>query len=107
MYCVIHVDDMAEVFAHVLMADKPAHRVYNSGGTPISLGQIADIVRSFLPDAKITFEHEHGAKGQCDLPPRQQPPTLRVRCIQYPPFPERVLQIINDTRRDVGLPTVG
>src|SRR5215475_3607432 len=36
MVCAIHVDDMAEVFARVTMSDKPAHRVYNSGGTPIS-----------------------------------------------------------------------
>ena len=107
MYCAIHVDDMAEVFARVLMADKPAHRVYNSGGTPISLGEIADIVRSYLPDAKITFQHERGAK-EANATYRLDNSRLRSEfAIQYPPFPERVLQIINDTRRDVGLPPVG
>src|SRR5262249_56847484 len=58
MVCAIHVDDMAEVLARVLMTDKPAHRVYNSGGTSISLGEIADIVRGYLPDARISFHHE-------------------------------------------------
>src|SRR5262249_17958134 len=62
MVCAIHVDDMAEVFARVTMSDKPAHRVYNSGGTPISLGEIADIVRSYLPDANISFQHDQGAQ---------------------------------------------
>ena len=37
MCCAIHVDDKAEVFARVLLTDKPAHRIYNSGGTSISL----------------------------------------------------------------------
>ena len=40
MCCAIHVDDIAEVFARVVLADKPAHRIYNSGGTSISLGGI-------------------------------------------------------------------
>ena len=31
MRCPIHVDDIAEVFARVLMTDKPKHAVYNSG----------------------------------------------------------------------------
>src|SRR6201993_3747120 len=58
----IHVDDIAEVFARVLLTDKPRHVVYNSGGTPISLGDLADLVREFVPDAQITFEHETGGK---------------------------------------------
>ena len=62
MVCAIHVDDMAEVFARMVMADKPARRVYNSGGTSISLGEIAEIVRTYLPDARIGFRNEHGAK---------------------------------------------
>src|SRR6201994_1171110 len=37
----IHVDDIAEVFVRVAMADKPAHAIYNSGGQTISLGEIA------------------------------------------------------------------
>ena len=33
MRCVIHVEDMAEAFVRVLLADKPKHTTYNSGGT--------------------------------------------------------------------------
>src|SRR6201994_149386 len=63
MRCPIHVDDIAEVFTRVLLTDKPKHSVYNSGGVAISLGEIADIVREFLPDAKISFEKETGGKA--------------------------------------------
>ena len=33
MRCPVHVDDIAEVFARVLLTDKPRHAVYNTGGT--------------------------------------------------------------------------
>src|SRR5437870_9093950 len=60
MRLLIHVDDIAEVFARVLLADAPRHDIYNSGGVAVSLGELADLVREFLPDAKITFEQEGG-----------------------------------------------
>lgn len=106
MVCAIHVDDMAEVFARVMMTDKPAHRVYNSGGTPISLGEIADIVRSYLPDAKINFQNEHGAKASNPTYRLDNSRLLSEFAIAYPPFRQRVLQIINDTRGKIGLPAV-
>jgi nucleoside-diphosphate-sugar epimerase len=107
MVCAIHVDDMAEVLARVVLTDKPAHRIYNSGGTPISLGEIADIVRSYLPDAKINFQSEHGAKEANATYRLDNRRLLSEFDLRYPPFRHRVLQIINDTRRDMGLPPVG
>src|SRR5712691_13340911 len=41
----IHVEDIAEVFVRVLLADAPRYPVYNSGGTPISLGDLAETVQ--------------------------------------------------------------
>ena len=107
MVCAIHIDDMAEVFARVLMTDTPAHRVYNSGGTSISLGEIADIVRAYLPDANISFQQERGAKEQNATYLLDNSRLLSEFAIAYRPFRERVLQIINDIRREVGLPLVG
>lgn len=107
MCCAIHVDDMAEVFARVLLTDKPGHRIYNSGGTSISLGEIADIVRSFLPDAKITFQNERGAKEANATYLLDNSRLFSEFAIQYPPFRERVLQIINDTRRNIGIAPIG
>src|SRR5499433_1908585 len=60
MRLLIHVEDTAEVFARVLLADAPRHSLYNSGGIPVSLGELADVVRQFLPDAQITFAQEGG-----------------------------------------------
>ena len=60
MRLLIHVEDIAEVFARVLLADAPRHSLYNSGGIPVSLGELADIVRGFIPDARITFANEGG-----------------------------------------------
>ena len=106
MVCAIHVDDIAEVFARVVMADKPAFRVYNSGGTSVSLGEIAEIVRAFLPDAQIGFRNEYGAKRLNSTYLLDNNRLTSEFAIRYPPFRERVLQIINDTRRDAGLPLV-
>jgi nucleoside-diphosphate-sugar epimerase len=56
----VHVDDVAETFARVALTDRPQSRAYNTGGNATSLGELADLVRSLVPDAKITFEHETG-----------------------------------------------
>ena len=42
MRCPIHVDEIAEIFARVIMTDKPQHWVYNTGGQAISIGAIAE-----------------------------------------------------------------
>ena len=107
MRCPIHVDDIAEVFARVLLSEKPAHRIYNSGGIAISLGEIADIVRSYLPDAKISFEKESGGKDQSGNYMIDNARLMSEFGVQYRPYRERVLQIINDIRRDQHLPLVG
>jgi nucleoside-diphosphate-sugar epimerase len=106
MRCPIHVDDIAEVFTRVLLTDKPKHSVYNSGGIAISLGEIADIVREFLPDARISFEHETGGKATSGNYLIDNARLVQEFGVQYLPYRQRVLQIINDIRRQVGLPIV-
>jgi nucleoside-diphosphate-sugar epimerase len=106
MRLLIHVEDIAEVFTRVLLADKPKHDIYNSGGIPASLGELADIVRGFLPDAQITFAQDGG---------REESGNYLVDWsrlagefgIEYPGLHTRVLEIINDVRREEGLPLVG
>jgi nucleoside-diphosphate-sugar epimerase len=105
MRLLIHVEDMAEVFVRVLLADAPRHSLYNSGGVPVSLGELADIVRGFLPDAQITFEQEGG---------REESGNYLVDWsrlgqefgIEYPGLHTRVLEVLNDVRRQEGLPLV-
>jgi len=105
MRLLIHVEDMAEVFTRVLLADAPRHSLYNTGGVPVSLGELADIVRGFLPDARITFEQEGG---------REESGNYLVDWsrlgqefgIEYPGLHTRVLEVLNDVRRGEGLPLV-
>jgi nucleoside-diphosphate-sugar epimerase len=106
MRCPIHVDDIAEVFTRVLLTDRPRYSIYNSGGVPISLGEIADIVRDFLPAARISFEHETGGKAASGNYLIDNTRLVQEFGLQYLPYRQRVLQIINDVRRQVGLATV-
>ncbi|PYN07185.1 MAG: hypothetical protein DME02_12910 [Candidatus Rokuibacteriota bacterium] len=103
MRLLIHVDDIAGVFARVLLADAPRHDIYNSGGVAVSLGELADLVREFLPDAKITFEQEGGREESGNYLVDNS--RLRKEFgIEYPPLRARVREIINDVRRQEGLP---
>src|SRR6201984_3375956 len=102
MRCPIHVDDIAEVFARVVLTDKPRHAVYNSGGTPISLGELADLVREFLPDAQITFEHETGGRASSGNYLIDNSRLIQEFGLQYLPYRRRILQIINEVRSAAG-----
>lgn len=107
MRCPVHVDDIAEVFARVLMAEKPQHRIYSSGGETISLGEIADIVRGYLPDARIAFEKKNGGKQASGNHRIDNSRLVAEFGVQYRPYHERVLQIINAVRADDGQPPIG
>lgn len=106
MRCPIHVDEVAEVFSRVLMSEKPKHRVYATGGIAISLGEIADIVRSYLPDAKIDFGKDVGGREASRTYMIENSRLVQEFGVQYRPYRERVLQIINDVRKDNGKPPI-
>ncbi len=99
----IHVDDISEVFVRVLLADAPRYPIYNSGGTPISLGELAEQVREFIPSAQINFEHEQGGKEQSGNYLIDNRRLLDEFEVDYPPFRQRVLEIINTVRQEEGL----
>jgi len=106
MRCVIHVGDMAEVFARVLRTDKPKHVTYNSGGFTVSLGELAALVKEFLPDADIRFEHEAGGRATSGNFLIDNSRVVSEFGVQYAPLRQRVREVINDIRRDAGLPLV-
>jgi nucleoside-diphosphate-sugar epimerase len=102
MRLLIHVEDMAEVFARILLADAPRHHLYNSGGIPISLGELADVVRGFLPDAQITFAKDGGREESGNYLVDNSRLTKEFG-IEYAGLHTRVLEVINDVRRQEGL----
>ena len=87
----------------VLVADDPKHTLYNSGGTTISMGALAEMVREYLPDADITFENETGGKDESGLYLINNSRVVDEFGIELRPWPERVLQIINTVRAEEGL----
>ncbi len=101
----IHVEDIAEAFVRVSLADSSENQVYNSGGTPISLGDLAEMVRGYLPDAQISFDNpggrEHSGNYRVD-----NSRLLTEFELSYPPLQQRVLEIINAVREDEGLPLI-
>ena len=105
MRLLIHVEDTAEVFTRVLLADAPRYDLYNTGGVPVSLGELADIVREFLPDAKITFEKEGGREESSNYLVDNSR-LCKEFGIEYPPLATRVLEILNDVRREEALPLI-
>lgn len=102
----LHVDDITEVFARVLLCDNPKHPIYNSGGQAISLKEISAIVLKYLPEADIHFENEKGGKEQSGLYLMDNSKLVGEFNIQYRPFEERVLQIINSVRAAEGLSSI-
>ena len=106
MRCPIHVDEVAEVFARVLLSDTPQHAVYNTGGTSISLSNLAELVKEFLPDAQISFQHTTGGKEISGNHLIDNSRLVEEFGVQYRPYRERVLQIINDVRKQEGLQPV-
>lgn len=107
MRCIIHVDDMAKAFARVLLADKPKHTTYNSGGATVSLGELAGMVRELLPEADIRFEKETGgraASGNYLIDNRR---LVEEFGLQFKPVRETVKDVVNDIRRAEGLRLVG
>lgn len=107
MRCVIHVEDMAEAFARVALSDKPKHTTYNSGGYPVSMGELAALVKELLPAADIRFKAPAGGRaisGNFMIDNRR---LVEEFGLQLKPLRQRVKEVINDIRRDEGLPLVG
>jgi nucleoside-diphosphate-sugar epimerase len=103
MRLLVHVEDMAEIFTRVLLAEAPRHHLYNSGGIPVSLGELADIVRGFLPDAQITFAQEGGREDSGNYLVDNSR-LAKEFGIEYPGLHTRVLEVINDIRSTIHLP---
>ena len=101
----IHVEDIAEAFVRVSLANSSHYPIYNSGGHAISLGDLADMVREFLPDARISFANDGGLEESGNYLVDNSR-LLDEFELQYAPFRQRVLEIINEVRADSGLPLI-
>jgi nucleoside-diphosphate-sugar epimerase len=105
LFSVVLSDDVGE-FAHLaLRADSSPHPAYNLGGPPVSLKDVAAVVKKYLPEAEITFGDE---PEDCELP-------WLVNCdrakedfgFTVTPLEQAVLKHINEARAEVGLEPIG
>ena len=71
-----------------------------------SLGDLADIVREFLPDAQITFENETGGRERSGNFMIDNNRVVTEFGMQFRPYRERILQIINEVRAEEGKPPI-
>ena len=101
----VHVDDVSEAFVRVTLADSTHHSLYNTGGIAVSLGDLADIVRGFLPAAQISFDSEGGREDSGNYMVDNSR-LLGEFELEYPSLETWVRKIINEVRRDAGLPPV-
>jgi nucleoside-diphosphate-sugar epimerase len=102
----IHVEDISEIFVRVTLAEATEYPIYNSGGVTISMGELASLVQRYLPDARITFDNETGGRAASGLYMMDNSRLVQEFEVSLAPFEQRVLEIINEVRKDEGLPAV-
>ena len=98
----IHAEDVAEVFVGVALSDQLNHRIYISGGHLATIGDMADIIRGFIPDAQINT-------GDRVMPHVYLVDNSRLLAdidFEMPPLKVRVLEHINEARREVDIPVI-
>ncbi|HEU0020269.1 MAG TPA: NAD(P)-dependent oxidoreductase [Dehalococcoidia bacterium] len=98
----IHAEDAAEIFVAVALKAQLNHPIYISGGHLATIQDLADTVRSFIPDARITT-------GDRPVPHVYSVDNSRMLAdigYEMPPLRVRVLEHINDARREAGLETI-
>lgn len=97
--CVIHVDEIATIFARMaLAAQHPRHALYNTGGEALSMEQLAGMVRERLPDAKISFEHQTGGLTASGAYLIDNSRLRQEYGLTYRPYGERIDQMIGHAR---------
>lgn len=52
----MHVDDLAEAVVRLCLAKTLKHQTYNTMGTSCTLKELGDTVKSFIPDAQISYD---------------------------------------------------
>lgn len=105
MRLLITVPDISEIFVQTTLADSLNHTIYNSGGIGASLGEIAEIVKKYIPDADITFEKEEGGKAISGNYLMDNSRLINeFPGITLTPLSQIIKTVINDTRKLYDLP---
>ena len=102
----VHVADVAEMFARLVEDTQSKFPVYNSGGYGMSLGDLAALVKRFLPDAQVSFKHAAGGRDASPIWLMDNTRWVDEYDYPLPIFEHRVLEMINEVRADAALAPV-
>jgi nucleoside-diphosphate-sugar epimerase len=100
-YLWTYVDDVTRFITVLLDAPSPKYKVYNIGGWLATPADVAEIIKQYLPDAKITF-----GKENADLGSPRRVSNARARedlGFNLMPLKDSVLLHINEARAAAGL----
>jgi nucleoside-diphosphate-sugar epimerase len=102
----VSADDVAEFTKILIKAPSSPHPVYNVGGPPKSPRDMAEVVKKYIPEAKITFGKRPmmDKEGKFGLPwlvsMKRAIEDFGFSCL---PIEKAVLLHINDARLEAGL----
>ncbi len=94
----IHAEDAAQIFVRAALAERLNHPVYISGGHLCSVGDMIDIVRDIIPDARITT-------GERRVPHIYLVDNSRMLAdigYEIAPLDVRIQEHIDDARNEAG-----
>ena len=98
----IHAEDAAAIFVQAALSDALNHPIYLTGGHLATIGDMADLVRRFIPAAQIST-------GDRAVPHVYRVDNSRMLAdlgYEMAPLAVRVLEHINDARQEAGLEPV-
>ena len=98
----IHAEDAAEIFVQVALSQSLRHPIYLTGGHLATIGEMADLVRGFIPEAQITT-------GEQAVPHVYLVDNSRMLAdlgYELAPLSVRALEHINDARTEAGLEVI-
>jgi nucleoside-diphosphate-sugar epimerase len=100
----VAADDLGKFSTILIKAPSSPNPAYNVGGPPYSARDLADVVRKFIPDAKIEFGTTEPPFGRGGLPwlvsMEKSKKDFGFECM---PIEEAVKIHINDARLEAGL----
>ncbi len=94
---IIYVDDTAELFAKLCLAESLNHSVYNSLAYSVTAQEFVDEIEALLPDAEVIFDET--APDQPNIYLWSSDRIERDLKIQLPPIEEMIQHHIDDARR--------
>lgn len=101
----VPANDVAEIMVRVCFADNLQLPVYAGLNTPATIGETAEVIRRYLPDADIRF-----ADNAVSYPSITNVDASRLeQAIDYrlPPFEQSILEHINEARAERQMPLLG